>query len=310
MPDNFLTANPQFGTVNWTGNFNDANYHSGQAQLTLRPTHGLGLSFQFTWSKSMGMGSPADFSNRDLEYRVLSSSKSIQSYGTFDLPFGPNRWLFSNLSPNILGRVIGGWQLSWIHTMSTGSLLNVTSNYPYLWGGSNPALQLGPFDTKSGYLTWAPGAAKGDFFGAKYGYVLDPQCSNRSVTEFRSNTDTTALPVTPEHPNLQANCNMYATTLSSTGQVIFANPVAGIRGNFALNQVPGPATWNTDGAMSKTFRLTEGKTLQLRVDASNVFNHVQAGSPDMNIGIGFSNFGGITSKSGNRKFQARIRVDF
>jgi hypothetical protein len=313
MPDNYLTANPQFGTVNWTGNFNDANYHSGQAQLTLRPTHGLGLSFQFTWSKSFGMGSPADFSNRDLEYRLQSASKSIQSYGTFDLPFGPNRWLLSNFSPNILGRVIGGWQLSWIHTYSTGSLLNVTSNYPYLWGGSNPALQMAPFDKKSGSVEWAPGAAQGNYFGGKYGYVMDPQCSNSSITEYRGAVTAAypnAQPVTPEHPNLQASCNMYATTVSSTGQIIFANPVAGIRGNYSLNQIPGMATWNTDGAMSKTFRLTEGKSLQLRVDASNVFNHVQPGAPDMNIGIGFANFGGITSKSGQRKFQARIRVDF
>jgi hypothetical protein len=307
MPDNYITANPQFGSVYWTGNFNNANYHSGQAQVTLRPAYGLGLSFQFTWSKSMGMGAPADFSNRDLEYRVLSAGKSIQSYGTFDLPFGPNRRLFSNVSPNILGRVIGGWQLNWILTMSTGDLLNVTSTLPYLWNGSNPVQIMGPFDNKSGQVTWIPGAAQGNYFGGKYSYALDPQCRDRSITEYRG---IGGLPVTPEHPNLQSSCNLYATTLLSTGQIIFANPVAGIRGNYGLNQITGPRTWNADGAMSKTFKLTEGKSLQLRVDASNVFNHATLGSPDLNVGIGYTNLGGISSKSGNRKFQARIRLDF
>jgi len=298
MPDNYLTASPQFGTVNWTGNFDHSNYHSMQAQLTMRPTHGLGLSATFTWSKSMGMGSIADYSNRAQEYQLQSASKALSTYGTFDLPFGPNRWLFSSVSPNILGRIIGGWQLSWIHTMSTGGLSGPSANFGYLWGGSRPNV-VGPWDNNAGYVAWKPGARQGEFFGGKYGYATDPQCLNPKYVL----------------PSISSSCYMSMTVLSATypggpTTPIFTNPLPGTRGNFSANQVPGPGSWNTDGAMSKSVKLTEGKSLQFRVDATNVFNHVQPGSPDMNVGQGFANFGGITSKNGQRKFQAKIRLDF
>jgi hypothetical protein len=297
MPDNLLTANPQFGTVNWTGNFDHANYHSMQAQLTMRPTHGLGLSATFTWMRNMGMSAPADFSNRAQEYGVLGASKSVTSYGTFDLPFGPNRWLLSSVSPNILGRIIGGWQLSWIHTMSTGSLMSAYATFPYLWGGNQPNI-VGPFDNKSGYVSWKPGAATGQYFGGKYTYVADPQCVNPNIVM--------QLPA-----GQQSQCYMGAVALASdVSKLIFTQPTTGIRGNYTNNQIPGPGSWNTDGAMSKSVRLTEGKSLQFRVDATNVFNHQQIAAPDMYVTT-YYYLGNISGgKSGQRKFQAKVRLDF
>jgi hypothetical protein len=64
-----------------------------------------------------------------------------------------------------------------------------------------------------------------------------------------------------------------------------------------------------DGAFSKSVRLTEGKSVQVRVDATNVFNHPQPGGYTLAMS-GTNNIGAITSKSGNRKFQARLRLDF
>src|SRR5262245_8723010 len=56
--DNFIVANPQFGTLNLITNDYSTNYHSLEAQTTLRPTHGLSLQSTYTWSKNLGTGGP------------------------------------------------------------------------------------------------------------------------------------------------------------------------------------------------------------------------------------------------------------
>ena len=95
----------------------------------------------------------------------------------------------------------------------------------------------------------------------------------------------------------------------ANNRVIFGQNIFGERPNFPLNQIIGPMRWNTDGAISKSVRLTEGKSMQIRIDASNIFNHVEATAPTMTISS-ITNFGRLASKSGNRSVQARIRIDF
>jgi hypothetical protein len=297
MPENILTASPQYGTANWTGNLNHANYHSMQAQVTMRPNHGIGLSATYTWSRNMTMGlyGYPDFGNRAQEYQayVMNRPHQLTTYGTFDLPFGPNRWLLSSVSPNIVGRIIGGWQLSWIASASTGGFDSIQGSYGYLWGGNLPNI-VGPFNNKQGYVEWKAGAASGDYFGNKYSYAKDPQCSDPNIIV----------------SSLQTQCNMYGTILKSTGQFIFTNPLPGQRGNYAWTQIPRPGTWNVDAAASKSVRLTEGKSLSVRVDSTNAFNHSQPGDPSLAMGSTTSNLGQIASKGGTRKFQARVRIDF
>src|SRR5262249_2645523 len=41
FPENFIVTNPQFSTANYLSNMGNANYHSVQTEVTLRPTHGL-----------------------------------------------------------------------------------------------------------------------------------------------------------------------------------------------------------------------------------------------------------------------------
>ena len=39
-----------------------------------------------------------------------------------------------------------------------------------------------------------------------------------------------------------------------------------------------------DGNIQKTFRLTESKSLSIRVDATNILNHPQLNSPNFTVG--------------------------
>jgi len=339
MPENFIQASPQFSAVNYNGNFNHSNYHSMQAQITLRPTHGLGLSATYTWARQLGMNAYTDYGNRAADYGLGSTGRAhaFTSYGTFDLPFGPNRMLFSSFSPNLVGRIIGGWQLSWIHTMQTGIFNSITGRNG-LWGGGQPD-KVGAFNNKQGYVTWVPGAATGNYFNNKYSFTgalaagqaatlltKDPQCTNPTMVDPGDGL---------KRPSLQGNCTLVAVVNSADrangiNTVIFQNSLPGVRGNYDRNQIPGPGTWNTDAALSKSIRITEGKNISLRVDATNIFNHAQptngfslnSGSRTA-AGFGYSGalgglsttsggtaFGNMDSKMGARTFQARVRIDF
>jgi len=76
--------------------------------------------------------------------------------------------------------------------------------------------------------------------------------------------------------------------------------------------------WRLDGNLSKTFQVTETVSAQLRIDATNIFNHPTPGSGATTDPVGLTNagssfqdnFGQLTTKSGNRTFQAKLRITF
>jgi hypothetical protein len=111
--------------------------------------------------------------------------------------------------------------------------------------------------------------------------------------------------------NLNTFCTLDSVADATSGQILLQNPQPGKRGNLGQRTVVGPAQWQLDGSMSKTFRINESKGLQFRVDASNVLNHPQPANPFLSINdAGTSFFGQITSKTGNRNFQGQIRLNF
>jgi hypothetical protein len=312
MPENFIYANPQFAEANLTGNYNYSNYNSMQAQITVRPVAGFSFVGTYTWSRNLGLnGTYTDPTDRDADYGLLGSNRAHQfiAYGSWELPFGKNRSLLKNTRP--VEMLIGGWQMSWIGNWNSGSPASVTGNTTmYANGAVDFVGPDGSFDTKSGQASWAAGAFDGSYYGGKYVKVKDPQCSSIAV-------------------DLQGSCTLEAIALASDPSVIiFQNAQPGTRGKFGLNNITNPGRWNVDAALSKAFRLGEGKSLRIRIDASNVFNHPTpslgysvvssrtsiAAAPSYTLnpsayGTDYP-FGYIDNKVGNRSFQAKIRFDF
>jgi hypothetical protein len=71
--------------------------------------------------------------------------------------------------------------------------------------------------------------------------------------------------------------------------------------------------WALDGNLSKNFQIGESKSVQIRFDAKNILNHPTPTDPVglTNTGSSFQdNFGQITSKTGSRTFQGRLRFSF
>jgi hypothetical protein len=324
FPENFIYTSPQFSSVSWTGNHNNSNYHSMQAQITLRPMHGFNFQGTYTWSKNLGALGYTDPRYRALDYgpNGMDRNHQLAINGAFELPFGPGRWLLNGKN-GIVSRIAGGWQMSWIGNVASGRPYSITTSNTTLYGSTAPN-RVGTFEPgNKGNIVWPAGAATGIFYGKadgtpKYTLVADPQCQNVTTAQ-----------------NLQGSCTLWAFAENGdSSKLVFVNPYPTQRGNFAQNSLRQPPIWSADMAMSKSIRITEGKTLQIRMDATNIFNHAQPsagayqsgvvrtrvpGAPAATMGsyFDFTDFsyaqrplGYVSSKVGSRTFQAKIRLDF
>jgi hypothetical protein len=321
FPENYLIANPQVSVANYRTNSGSSNYHSMQAQFTLRPTHGFSSTTTYTWSKTMGIPGSGNANplNRDADYRLLYSSVAHdwRTNGTIELPFGPNKLLLGN-SSGLLARLLERWQASLILNLSSGQPNSITAfglNYAVLGAGGTSGVAVvpdvvGPFSLRKGEMVWDGAANQGRYFGEDFVVVPDPQCS------LANRADTMGF-------NLAANVNcglqavariVPAGTPGSTVidgqnvQIVLQNPLPGRQGTLGQNTMEGLGSIRFDGNLGKTFRITESKSLQIRVDATNVLNHPTPAAPSFSINS--DNFGLSTTKTGGRSFQGQLRLTF
>jgi hypothetical protein len=326
FPENFIVANPQFSTVNYRNNSDSSNYHSLEAAFTVRPTHGIAYRATYTWSRSLAVsggvnsgggfnGTYRDLLNRRADYTLQPTHRAhdFRSYGTFQLPFGPGRLLGANTS-GWFARLIEGWDI--------GTIVNLTSGDPLLVLGGTTISGLttyvgaqtingvcsiavttcqqtitnvgipdivGAFP-RNGKVVWPlqKGNAFGNFFSQQYQRVQDPACAAvaAAISQF---------------------CTLTALA-DANGKIVLRNAAPGQLGSLGLNPLTGPGTWSFDANILKTVKIAESKTLTLRVDAHNVFNHPTPSDPNLNINLG--TFGEINSKSGNRTLQGQIHFQF
>jgi hypothetical protein len=304
FPENFITANPQIGTPNFLTNTGSSNYHSLQTQVTLRPTHGFSYQATYTWSKNLGLPNSGytDPLNRRLDYTYTNSHRAhdFRSNGSFELPIGPNKLLLGN-SSGLLARLVERWQTSLIFNITAGERENVESEAMRYATGVPDVV--GPIDLNNPKVVWggstnANGQLTGDYFGAgTFVKAEDPQCQISNVTDRMGFNLYTAN-----------TCGLDALA-NSSGQLVLQHPLPGRVGNFGQNRIEMPGSWRFDANLSKSFRLTESKTVAIRFDATNVLNHPMPGDPELDINSGTA-FGRIGNKTGTRTFQGQLRFTF
>jgi hypothetical protein len=304
FPENFIVTNPQYSSVFMIANSNSNNYHSLEAQVTLRPLHGVSMQSTYTWSKNLGINyavgsqytNPLD---RHSDYAVLADNRThdFRTNGSFLLPFGPGKMLMGN-SNGILARIVEGWQTGWIVNLNSGQPMTLTGQNT-LYANSTANLNnglvdvVGPFD-KYGKVQWKSGATSGSYFmDGNLKQVTDPQCGKIAS-------------------NLQSVCTLSAIADATTGQILLQNPQPGTRGNFGLRSIEVAGRWRFDANLTKSVKLAESKMLQFRLDATNVLNHPEPATPVLDINT--ANFGLITGTNAkstlHRQFQASLRLTF
>src|SRR6185295_18468235 len=115
FPANFITTNPQFGTLGYFTNINSNNYHALQAQVSVRPAQGISAQATYSWSKNLGLGPLTNPVERSADYTNVGNNpgQSLRTNSTVELPLGPNKLFFGN-SSSVLARAIERWQLGLI----------------------------------------------------------------------------------------------------------------------------------------------------------------------------------------------------
>jgi hypothetical protein len=168
-----------------------------------------------------------------------------------------------------------------------------------------------PFGPDAKYLT------KNDWLGHTF--------SNMSVSG--NYTLATGEPLTPRYeaniadvsrgstgslrPNRVPGVSLTANAGSSTrwfNTDAFSSLAAGqIYGTASRDSIPGPGTVAFNASLSKTIHVTETRTMELRANASNIFNTVQYAG--VNTTLGSESYGQVTSAAAMRQFTflARFR---
>jgi hypothetical protein len=303
LPENFIVVNPQFGGVTLLGNTDNSIYHSLQTQVTKRFSQGLSGQFSYTWSRNLGNSAAGNASasdttstmrdprNRQLQRGLVGfhRTNTVKGYGTWSMPFGPNRAFLAN-APSFVHRIVEGWEVSGIFSVTSGDPLEFTTTRRTIGNRSN---------TNTADLARALPDALGKV-EVRDGFVeyLSALSTRRDTTpNFGGNT------VLPGRFTNQV-------VVDSAGNVILQNPLPGTTGNTALNlsRVEGPGRLGLDMALTKRIQFGESRSFTLRADVVNILNKPQWGNP--NTDINSSSFGRITSATGTRTVTINARVDF
>ena len=132
---NTFFANQAAGLSAWT-NSGKSGYNGLQLVLRRPVTNGWGFDFNYTWSHSLDNVSGAESDGAGVQdafnpdgYRGPSTfdiRHNVTANAVVELPFGHNKH-FLKAMPRWADAVIGGWQVSLLGTLRTGTPVNISN---------------------------------------------------------------------------------------------------------------------------------------------------------------------------------------
>jgi len=258
-----------------------SNYNSLQARYEQRYVGGLTLLNSFSWEHALDNASaslegntpsPQDGNNILADYGQSDYNLPVANVTSlvYDLPVGQGRRFLSSPSPAV-DAVLGGWQVSGINTVQSGT----------------------PFN-----LGYTPNSAN----------AVSPQISAtyRGANEYRPNI----VPNVPAiAKSTLANgyiqwVNYAAYTLPATKDA--SGDLLSPFGNAARNPGRSPKYFDTDLALNKRFRTpVESMKIEFRGEFYNLFNHTNFYLPSSGLG---GTLGGAPTSGGTitSTFEPRI----
>ncbi len=217
-----------------------SSYNSLQVKFDRRFSRGFRMTTSFTWQKAMdfqsgddggldfyaGQGIGRNYARADFD-RTLNY---IQSY-IYELPFGQGRQF---LSHSALGKVVGGWQVSGVMSLRTGTPLTFTgSNSLNLGSGGTTTLnQVAPVQILDGINTGNPWFATASF--AQTGVSNVQGSTGRNIWSgpglFALNASLKRTIVVGERKFV----DLKLETINATNTPQFSNPNTGFGSNFGF----------------------------------------------------------------------------
>jgi hypothetical protein len=278
------------GQCGWTndityyGNNLNSNFNALQVTLTQNTWKGLDYTMNYQWASAFDDATGYASWNRHVNHGRDSNVRlqQVTFFGTYDLPFGKGKPYASGVN-GATNMIIGGWQLS--------TVLNWTGGLPFTLNYNNSSVNV-------------PGSAPS--FPSYTGSAK----MKTNLTSFVAKSSGTG------------QRTFYTTQTSSLvggapGTGIFKNPGLDTVGNVGRNTYFGPSLFNDDLAISKTVSIHESMAIKFRMDAYNVFNHINPGNPGGNIesdgtigGIAPGCQGGLGNDCAPRQLEFMLRFQF
>jgi hypothetical protein len=270
-----------------------ANYQAGFITVQKRTGHGLMLSANLTWSHTIDTDGinqeyvtdePNDVWNLNTDVMPAPWDRRwvANIVARYDLPFGKGKY-FTTSNP-VLDRLIGGWSVAPVITMSTGKPIESFTGSCDEWG-TDP------------YMPWCAGAAPMVNTGT-FGHT--PQMDVHTNGVVGVNNDPAYVPNAP-------GANMF----SNPAQVYksFRPAILGIDTNTYDNgPYYGMSRYNLDLGIEKDTKIKERVGLQFYVQMLNALNHMEYGDPGMNLMDPYD-WGTLTGQyNGARVIQLGLRL--
>ncbi len=271
---------PDFGGWDYTTYEGMSDYHSLQAKLEKRLSHGVNLLTSYTWGHSLDdaptpLGSSDDGGVRNPNLIPISMDYSQSGFDTrqrftfnalYDLPFGKGR-AYLNQS-RLADETVGGWSANATWVAQTGNYFTVDTN-----GIANASgFENGPFayeirnEYAGGGGSGCPTTVKTRQHWFNPCSYANPWSSNDPV-----NQPSHYIPKSANDPNTPAGDTTpeYVQSLSS---------ILGYAGGKRDN-ASGPGYERVNMSIFKTFPIYREENLTFRADIFNVFNTPSLGLP-------------------------------
>ena len=279
----WMMFNPQFSALSANSSIGKGNYHAMQWTIRKRFSSGLLFDLNYTWSKSIDLGSNAEadgtFTGFVINTFDPSQMRGVSSYDTthavnanivYELPFGRGKHFGTGMN-KVLNALVGGWEVTGLYRQTSGLPFNVINGqrWPTNWnigGNATPNGQPIPEVVSTGNATGIAG------------------------------------------PNLWQN--------PALAFAAFREDFAGESGG--RTNLRGQGLFNIDTGVYKSFQMpwSERQKLTFRWESYNLTNSVRfdPGSSSGNSAsstISASSFGKLTSTLGNsRQMQFALRFNW
>ncbi|MGE0102718.1 MAG: TonB-dependent receptor [Blastocatellales bacterium] len=270
-PD-FLRPYKGFSIIRISGNEASSMYHGLQLEANRRFTNGFSFGAAYTYSKSNDDGSgPRDIIPNAYDASNVWGPSSFDRRhvmvlnAVWELPFFRDKSAWT-------GKVLGGWTLSAVSQMQTGTPFTVGVR-----GGADVA-----------------GVGPGS--GGQWSVITGDPKLDRSERAFTSGP---------------GQSNFWFRTTNPDGSPIFSNPAAGTFNRQRVkNFLNNPGFQSHNIGLMKDFLIGERHRITFRAEAFNWPNHPNWNGADTNVQS--ANFGKVTSKGqgGERQLQFALRYQF
>ena len=291
------------GVINLVVNSGRMRYNALQAELRRRFAQGLYFQVNYTFQKNLtdvaddGINQARvapflDNQNRQLDYAraAYDTAQTFNFNGIYELPFGKGKRFLDR--GGVLDQVLGGWQLTSIVQIATGTPLSIldprgTLNRAGRSGNQTANSNLSKEQIKDLIGVYRLGA------GNPQGLPAGVYFINPSVIA----------------PTGRAANGFGAATFS--GQAFF-NVSPGQTGTLERFFINGPMFWNWDASVIKNFRITETTRFQFRAEAFNVTNSTRffVGPASGIFNINSTTFGRLGTAFAPRIIQFVGRFEF